>query len=519
MLLNLFPLLAPLSFLTAALLYSRQPGRLTTQSMRIGEIAALAALGISILCAILLFTSGPGQSVLLGVFGTGFQVKLDALSVTMLVLVSFVGWVVLRYSATYLDGEERQGAFMGLMSGALASVLFLVTAGTLFQLIAGWMLAGAFLHRLLLFYPERPGAQRAARKKTLVSRAADASLIVAAILLAIGYGTQNIATILDAARSGSVPAEALFATGFLALAAILKSAQLPLHGWLTEVMEAPTPVSALLHAGLINAGGFLIIRFADVMIQAPGILAALALVGGLSALFGGLIMLTQSAVKTSLAWSTIAQMGFMILQCGLALFPFALLHIVAHSLYKAHAFLSSGTAVNAVTEAKKPGPVAIPNAAAVGKAFALAIGIFLAIGFAFGFAGKSPQAIALGAILIFGVAYLIAQGLADAAPKDLTLRTLIYSLAASVSYFALQTGATFVMQGTVPPPPAPDNLEWAVIILAVVSFGGVALAQALLPLWSSHPTAAALRVHIANGLYLNTAFDRLIGGWSKKQNA
>jgi len=519
MLLNLLPLLAPLSFLSAALLYSKTPGKLTGWSPRIGEIAALTAVAVSLLSAVVLAANGSGQSLLIGAFGTGLQVKLDALSGTMLVLVSFVGWVVLRYCATYLDGEARQGAFMALMSGALGAVLLLVSAGTLFQLIAGWMLAGTFLHRLLLFYPDRPGAKRAARKKTLVSRAADSALIVASLLLAIGYGTQNIPEILTAARGGTVPMEALFATGFLALAAILKSAQLPLHGWLTEVMEAPTPVSALLHAGLINAGGFLLIRFADVMIQAPGILAALALVGGLSALFGGLVMLTQSAVKTSLAWSTIAQMGFMILQCGLALFPFALLHIVAHSLYKAHAFLSSGTAVNAVTEARKPGPVAIPNAAAVGKAFALAIGIFAAIGFAFGFGEKSPQAIALGAILIFGVAYLIAQGLADAAPKDLTMRTLVYSLAASISYFALQAGATFVMQGAVPPPPAPDNLEWAVIILAVVSFGAVALAQALLPLWASHPTAAALRVHIANGLYLNTAFDRLIGGWSKKQDA
>jgi NAD(P)H-quinone oxidoreductase subunit 5 len=108
-------------------------------------------------------------------------------------------------------------------------------------------------------------------------------------------------------------------------------------------METPTPVSALLHAGVINGGGFLLIRFADVMLLAPGVLAVLAMLGGFTALFGGLAMLSQSAVKNSLAWSTIAQMGFMIMQCGLALFPLALLHIVAHSLYKAHAFLASGT--------------------------------------------------------------------------------------------------------------------------------------------------------------------------------
>jgi NAD(P)H-quinone oxidoreductase subunit 5 len=126
-------------------------------------------------------------------------------------------------------------------------------------------------------------------------------------------------------------------------------------------METPTPVSALLHAGVINAGGFLLIRFADVMLLSPGVLAVLVMLGGFTALFGGLVMLTQSAVKTSLAWSTVAQMGFMILQCGLALFPLALLHIVAHSLYKAHAFLASGAGGDGVAAIRRPGPVAIPN--------------------------------------------------------------------------------------------------------------------------------------------------------------
>ena len=126
-------------------------------------------------------------------------------------------------------------------------------------------------------------------------------------------------------------------------------------------METPTPVSALLHAGVINAGGFLLIRFADVMLLAPGVLAVLVMIGGFTALFGGLVMLTQPAVKTSLAWSTVAQMGFMILECGLALFPLALLHIVAHSLYKAHSFLASGGAVESVAAIRRPGPVAVPE--------------------------------------------------------------------------------------------------------------------------------------------------------------
>merc|ERR1712025_375067 len=122
-------------------------------------------------------------------------------------------------------------------------------------------------------------------------------------------------------------------------------------------MEAPTPVSALLHAGIINAGGYLLGRTADLVQASAGAMAALVMLGGLTALFGAVVMLTQSAVKTALAWSTVAQMGFMLLQCGLGLWALAMLHIVAHSLYKAHAFLASGGAVRAVLSVRRPGPV------------------------------------------------------------------------------------------------------------------------------------------------------------------
>jgi NAD(P)H-quinone oxidoreductase subunit 5 len=310
----------------------------------------------------------------------------------------------------------------------LAAVLTLVTAGDLIQLVGAWIATSLFLHRLLLFYPERVAAQRAARKKFITARIGDLALIGASILLFVKFGTIDIARILGSARmNGIADVDTLGAAGLLALAALLKSAQFPTHGWLTEVMETPTPVSALLHAGVINAGGFLLIRFADVMVLSPSVLAVLVLVGGFTALFGGLVMLTQPAVKTSLAWSTVGQMGFMVLECGLALFPLALLHILAHSLYKAHSFLVSGAAVDAIAANRRPGLVAIPNAAAVGRAFLLALSIYVAVGFTFGFEHKSPQAIALGAILIFGVGYLIAQGLADSAPRALTRRTTLYA--------------------------------------------------------------------------------------------
>jgi NAD(P)H-quinone oxidoreductase subunit 5 len=258
----------------------------------------------------------------------------------------------------------------------------------------------------------------------------------------------------------------------------------------------------------------LLITLAGLVERSPGAMAALVAVGGFTALFGALAMLTQSAVKTALAWSTVAQMGFMIMQCGLALFPLALLHIVAHSLYKAHAFLASGTAVDLVAAIRRPGPIAIPDLRAVARAFALALAIYAVIGLAFGLGAKSVQAIALGAILIFGVAYLLAQGLADAAPRVLTVRTALYAIAVSVGYFALQTGADWLTAGALPPPPPPGGLEWAMLALAVFSFGLVALAQSMFPLWAYHPAAAGLRVHLSNGLYANAVFDRLVGNWS-----
>ena len=511
---GLLPLAAPAVLLLTALAAMRHSGQRPPLIPKLAEAAALVALGVAVGSAVLVLVVGPQTGPLLGFGGFGLSSRLDAVSVTMLVLVAFIGWVVLRYSATYLDGEARQGAFLGWMAATLAAVLLLVQAGNLVHFVMAWIATSLCLHRLLLFYGQRVQAIRAARKKAIVARIGDAALAGAAVMLVLGYGTADIATILDAARSGVLPAGVPWAVALLALAAIFKSAQFPVHGWLTEVMETPTPVSALLHAGVINGGGFLLIRFADVMLLSPLVLAGLVMVGGFSALFAGLAMLSQSAVKTSLAWSTIAQMGFMIMQCGLALFPLALLHIVAHSLYKAHGFLAFGEAVERVAAQKRPGPVAIPDARAVGRAFALALAIYAVIGLAFGITTKSPQAVALGAILIFGVAYLIAQGLADAAPRILTRATAVYSVAAAISYFALQTGAEWAMAGTLPAAPDAGLLEWALIVLALVSFGLVAIAQAMFPLWSNHPAAAGLRVHLMNGLYANAVFDRLISNWS-----
>jgi NAD(P)H-quinone oxidoreductase subunit 5 len=503
-------LLTPLLYLAVAAFALRTPGRRPGRLPWLAEGAALAGFGLSALGVVQLLAAGP-QS---GIF------RLDAVSVTMALLVSFVGWIVVRYARTYLDGEAREGAFHGLMLAALAGVLLLVQAGNLMVLVAAFVGVGAALRSLLLFYPERAEAQRAAAKFTLVWAAGDVAVALAALLLWMGFGTADLRSLATAA-SGGLSLGGHLAAALLVIAAALKTASFPLHGWLTEVMEAPTPVSALLHAGIINAGGVLLIMMAAIVQASTGAMAALVIIGGFTALFGATVMLTQSAVKTALAWSTVAQMGFMLLQCGLGLWPLALLHIVAHSLYKAHAFLGSGGAVKAVASIKRPGPVAVPGGAAVAKAFLVALVLYA--GVAAGFSGlmgpKSPQALALGAILIFGVAYLVAQGLADAAPRALTLRTGAASLAAGIAYFGFQQIAMMMWGAGLPKPPLPGPLEWALIVLALVSFGLVAVAQALFPLWAHHPAAAGVRVHLANGLYLNALLDRLIGGFRSTTSA
>lgn len=512
-------LLAPLAPLAVALLALARPGRRPGALPRLAEGAALAAFALAAAGLVQLMLAGPA-TVGLGSGAGLLALRLDAVSVTMALLVSFIGWVVMRYSRSYLDGETREGAFHGQMLATLAAVLVLVQAGSLLVLVAAFVAVGAGLRRLLSFYAERPEARRAARKFALVWGAGDAGLALAAVLLWQAFGTADLAAISAAAAAGGLPIAAQVAVGLLVLVAALKTAAFPLHGWLTEVMEAPTPVSALLHAGIINAGGFLLIRLAGLVQDSAGAMAAIAMLGGLTALFGAVVMLTQSAVKTALAWSTVSQMGFMLLQCGLGLWPLALLHIVAHSMYKAHAFLGSGGAVRAVAQVHRPGPVAVPGPAAVARAFALAVVLYAAVAAGFGaLAGeKSPQALALGAILVFGVAYLVAQGLADAAPRALTRRTATAATAAALAYFGFHLLAQALWGAQLPAVPVAGPLEWALILLALASFGLVAVAQALFPLWAHHPAAAGLRVHLANGLYLNALLDRMTGGFRQTQH-
>ena len=261
------------------------------------------------------------------------------------VLVQLLGTVIAVFSSRYLEGEHRQRRYMAALAGVLASVHLLLLADHWAVLIVAWAVVGVALQHLLCFYPDRPFAMLAAYKKRIADRIADALLMGAAALAwsQVGSGSlSDLATHIG--REGMSTALQLSAVG-LVLAVILRTALLPVHGWLIQVMEAPTPVSALLHAGVVNLGGFVLIRFAPLLEQSTAARSLLMAFGLGSAVLAGLVMLTRISIKVRLAWSTVAQMGFMVLECGLGLYTLAALHLIGHSLYKAHAFLSASTVV------------------------------------------------------------------------------------------------------------------------------------------------------------------------------
>ncbi|MFT0532639.1 NADH-quinone oxidoreductase subunit L [Castellaniella hirudinis] len=262
-------------------------------------------------------------------------------------LVQFLGAAIGLYSARHLRGEPRQRVYIAALAAVLAAVHMLLLANHWLVLIAAWAAIGQAMHALLCFYPDRPFAVLAAHKKKIADRAADGLLLLAAGLAWSAAGSGTLTDLwLHIATAPAAPA--LAGSGVcLALAVIARTALMPVHGWLVQVMEAPTPVSALLHAGVVNLGGYVLVLFAPLLGVSPAACWLLVGFGLVSAVVAGLVLLTRVSQKVHLAWSTIAQMGFMLLECGLGLYLFAALHLLGHSLYKAHHFLNASSRVRA----------------------------------------------------------------------------------------------------------------------------------------------------------------------------
>ena len=306
-------------------------------SWRVAGACAAVALGMAAASLALLALAGP---VVI------HTVRADVLGCVVLLLVTFVGWVITRYSQTYMAGDVGQVRYTRWLMATLAAVTVVVITNNLAVLAVAWLATSLALHQLLTFYSHRPAAMIAAHKKFLASRLGDACLFAGVVLISSSLGTLEIDQIIAKAQSlAAYPIALKVAVYLIVVSAVLKCAQLPVHGWLIQVMEAPTPVSALLHAGIVNLGGFLLIRLSPLVSEVAGAQTLLVVVGSITAVVAALVMMTRISVKVMLAWSTCAQMGFMLLQCGLGAYELALLHLVAHSLYKAHAFLAAGGAV------------------------------------------------------------------------------------------------------------------------------------------------------------------------------
>lgn len=311
------------------------------------------------------------------------------------VLVQGLGVVLGQFSARYLQGEGQQARYIGALAAVLAAVHMLLLADHWVPLIAAWAAVGAALERLLCFYADRPFALLAAHKKRLADRLADGLLLAAAALCWASVGSGSFSDLfLHLQTQGATPA-LQWAAVLLAAAVVLRTALLPVHGWLIQVMEAPTPVSALLHAGVVNLGGYVLIRLAPLLEQALAARWLLVALGAATALLAGLVMLTRVSIKVRLAWSTVAQMGFMVLECGLGLTALALLHLIGHSLYKSHAFLAASDTVRQARLQDLRGQAG-PTAASVLLAPWATVPVVLAVAAAGGAAGVTAGVAAGG---------------------------------------------------------------------------------------------------------------------------
>ncbi len=516
-------ILAPASLIAVGLIPSKAANQRPALMFGLARAAAAVAFGVALIAAAALFLNdptAPATTLLLGpADGVHLTLYYDALSAVMALLVAFVGMIVVSYSRNYLDGDAMQGRFLKWLCLTLAAVLSIIISGNLLQFTLAWVASSLCLHKLLVFYKDRPAARLAARKKFIASRLGDLCLVSSMVIVYSLFGSLDFSTVFAAANemrdTESVPGLVHLLAMFLVVGAMLKSAQFPFHGWLTEVMETPTPVSALLHAGIINAGGFLVIRLSDVISLSVPALEMLAVVGGFTAIFASVVMLTQTSIKVSLAWSTIAQMGFMMLQCGLGAFSAATLHIVAHSLYKAHAFLSSGSVIDISRASWVARPHGKPHPARLAVGLAGAVGLTWAVSLAFGASlTRAPGVFALGAVLVMGVTHLVANAIDERPSRYVIFRGAALAVAVAFAYFALQLGAEYLMAGSMPEKQALRGpFDLAIVAGVILLFGAVTVLQNTMPYRMAEPRWQAIYVHLFNGLYVNAVTNRLVQRW------
>jgi len=363
MILHDYPLLILLAPLAASLLTSLPGAWIGRKTYRIGVLAHVAAFGLAV-CA-LVQVAAPGQgSIRIPLFPSPwsglveFSLSIDRLAAVMMVLITGIGSLIYLYSVRYMKQERGRARFHTLLAFTVFVLLCMVSCANLLMLFLFWQLLSWLLSLLAYNYSHSPTVKGAFRTFAVL-RLGDVAFLSGIILAYWLYGTLDFEPLFR--RAAEVPVTfSLFGPGsgielgaatvvtlLIFIGAMSKSAQFPLHLWLPDSLYAPTPVHALLHAGIINAGGFLLNRLAPLYGLSPATLHVVLAVGLLTALLGASMMLTQNDIKKTLGYSTIGQMGYMIMECGLGAFALAVFHLIAHGLFKATIFLNCGHVIHA----------------------------------------------------------------------------------------------------------------------------------------------------------------------------
>jgi len=439
---------------------------------------------------------------------------LDSLSITMFLFITFLGIVVYRFAARYLNGEPQKARFLKQFALAVISAQLLVISGNLVLFGLCWISMSLCLHFLLEHYHDRPRAILSARKKFIISRIGEITLIISILCLWNGFHTLDLPTLFSKMSdplTGYQSTMISIAALSLVFSAMCKSAQIPFHSWLPDTLEAPTPVSALMHAGIVNAGGYLLIRFSPILSHSHAALNLCVAIGTLTAIMGLLVMWTQHTIKKSLAWSTVSQMGMMILQCGLGAYGLALLHIFGHGFYKAHAFLVSGTISETLNPALKPTHITYLLARWI-------LGISIAIFLLWSSVTLLKLSIAHWpggwisiTIFLLGISQLFVPVFKQAKHtflQALLLAVFLLSLLLSLKYFLLPFFNSVFPQ-TVPLQDR-GNYGQTITFVIILLFTALSLFKSLFPSLKKSTKLYPLYIHALNGFYLGLLADRII---------
>lgn len=287
-----------------------------------------------------------------GSFQADMALMVDPLSAIMLFFVCGVGFLVHLYAVGYMHGDPGFWRFFTYLNLFMMSMLILILADNYLLMFVGWEGVGLCSYLLIGFWYDRPAASQAGKKAFLVNRIGDAGFMMAVFLIFWTAGSINYETVFNQASNGVfTTGVATAATLLLFVGAVGKSAQVPLYVWLPDAMEGPTPVSALIHAAtMVTAGVYMVVRSQVLFMMAPSTLIVVAAVGAITAIFAASIGLVQTDIKRVLAYSTVSQLGYMFLACGVMAFSSGLFHVMTHAFFKGLLFLGAGSVIHAMHE-------------------------------------------------------------------------------------------------------------------------------------------------------------------------